>query len=103
MKKKGYETSAINSSDRPARRRSVPIQLSSQRLRMYSARIGRRPKLRPPTPAAAQILQGDLTSGYKSGYIFTIDNCSSKVTINGTDRSQRLYHYRRSANGGQDR
>jgi len=31
-------------------------------------------------------LQGDLISGYKSGYIFAI-TCKDKVTINGTDRS----------------
>lgn len=39
-----------------------------------------------PTPTSAQILQGDLLSGYKSGYIFTV-TCKDKVTINGTDRS----------------
>jgi type IV pilus assembly protein PilA len=37
------------------------------------------------TPTSAQLLQGDLTSGFKSGYIFAISNCS-KVTANGTDR-----------------
>jgi type IV pilus assembly protein PilA len=31
------------------------------------------------------MLQGDLASGFKSGYIFTIGNCT-KVTVNGTDR-----------------
>ena len=31
------------------------------------------------------MLQGDLTSGVKSGYIFTIGNCT-KVNLNGTDR-----------------
>jgi type IV pilus assembly protein PilA len=39
----------------------------------------------PPTPTAAQIIQSDLASGYKSGYVFTISNCP-KVTANGTDR-----------------
>jgi hypothetical protein len=33
----------------------------------------------------AQILQPDITSGFKSGYVFTISNCQ-KVTVNGTDR-----------------
>ena len=48
--------------------------------------LGGDPNSGPPTPAAAQILQGDLTYGYKSGYKFTI-TCTDKVTINGTDRS----------------
>jgi type IV pilus assembly protein PilA len=39
-----------------------------------------------PSPTSAQILQPDITSGYKSGYIITIGNCS-KVTVNGTDRN----------------
>jgi type IV pilus assembly protein PilA len=38
-----------------------------------------------PTPAAAQLLKSDLTSGYKDGYIFSIGNCT-KVTAGGTDR-----------------
>jgi type IV pilus assembly protein PilA len=40
----------------------------------------------PPTPTSAQILQGDITSGFKSGYIISISNCQ-KVTVNGTDRN----------------
>jgi type IV pilus assembly protein PilA len=40
----------------------------------------------PPSPTAAQLLQADLTSGFKSGYVFTINNCQ-KVTVNGTDRN----------------
>jgi type IV pilus assembly protein PilA len=47
--------------------------------------LGGDPSSGAPTPAAAQMLQGDLASGYKSGYIFTIGNCT-KVSINGTDR-----------------
>jgi type IV pilus assembly protein PilA len=39
-----------------------------------------------PSPAGAQILQGDITSGHKSGYVITISNCQ-KVTVNGTDRN----------------
>jgi type IV pilus assembly protein PilA len=39
-----------------------------------------------PSPAAAQILQGDITSGHKSGYAISISNCQ-KVTVNGTDRN----------------
>ena len=37
-----------------------------------------------PTPQAAQLLPSDLTSGTKSGYIFTIGNCT-KTTVNNHD------------------
>jgi type IV pilus assembly protein PilA len=37
------------------------------------------------SPTSAHLLQGDLTSGFKSGYIFTIGKCS-KVNVNGVDR-----------------
>lgn len=37
-----------------------------------------------PTPQAAQLLQADLASGYKSGYIFHIVNCT-KQTVNNQD------------------
>jgi type IV pilus assembly protein PilA len=47
--------------------------------------LGGDPSAGAPSPTAAQILPMDLASGFKSGYIFTITNCS-KVTINGTDR-----------------
>ena len=39
----------------------------------------------PPSAAAAQILNGQLTTGIKDGYIFTIGNCT-KVTVNNVDR-----------------
>ena len=87
LTKKGNETSAINSVQTVTK---AEIQYQSS----YPANgfacslpaLGGDPNSGPPTPAAAQILQGDLISGYKSGYIFTI-TCGSKVTINGTDRS----------------
>ncbi len=87
LTKKGNETSAINSVQTVTK---AEIQYQSS----YPANgfactlpsLGGDPNSGPPTPSAAQILQGDLTSGYKSGYIFTI-TCSNKVTINGTDRS----------------
>jgi len=47
--------------------------------------LGGDPSSGAPSPTGAQILQGDLTSGFKSGYIFTLGNCT-KVTVNGTDR-----------------
>ncbi|HEY2466339.1 MAG TPA: prepilin-type N-terminal cleavage/methylation domain-containing protein [Terracidiphilus sp.] len=39
----------------------------------------------PPSPTAAQLLSGQLTTGIKDGYIFNITNCQ-KVTVNNTDR-----------------
>jgi type IV pilus assembly protein PilA len=39
----------------------------------------------PPSPAAAQVLQGDLAQGQKSGYTFAIVNCT-KVTVNNQDQ-----------------
>jgi len=39
----------------------------------------------PPTPTAAEILPADLSTGIKSGYQFTITNCT-KNTQNGNDR-----------------
>lgn len=47
--------------------------------------LGGDPKAGPPSPTASQTLQGDLTSGIKSGYIFVIGNCT-KVNLNGIDR-----------------
>ena len=38
----------------------------------------------PPSPQAAQLLQADLSSGYKSGYTFSIVNCT-KATVNNQD------------------
>jgi type IV pilus assembly protein PilA len=47
--------------------------------------LGGDPNSGPPTPQAAQLIQSDLASGYKSGYVFNITNCT-KVTINNQDR-----------------
>jgi type IV pilus assembly protein PilA len=47
--------------------------------------LGGDPNSGAPSAAAAQILQDDLVSGYKSGYIFTL-TCKDKVTVNGVDR-----------------
>jgi type IV pilus assembly protein PilA len=38
-----------------------------------------------PSATGAQILQNDLSSGFKSGYIFTI-TCKDKITVNSVDR-----------------
>jgi len=47
--------------------------------------LGGDPKTGAPTPASAQLLQGDLPAGVKSGYTFNIVNCS-KVTVNNVDQ-----------------
>jgi type IV pilus assembly protein PilA len=49
------------------------------------ASLGGDPGAGAPSPTAAQILQPDITSGFKSGYVFSIGNCQ-KVTVNGVDR-----------------
>jgi type IV pilus assembly protein PilA len=38
----------------------------------------------PPSPQAAQVLQGDLATGQKSGYTFNIVNCT-KITVGNQD------------------
>jgi type IV pilus assembly protein PilA len=45
-----------------------------------------------PTPEAAQLIPEDLASGSKSGYTFTISNCT-KTTINNMDQynSYQIY------------
>jgi type IV pilus assembly protein PilA len=42
-----------------------------------------------PSPEAAQILQADLASGFKSGYIFSV-NCTDKVTKDGIYRYNKF-------------
>jgi type IV pilus assembly protein PilA len=49
------------------------------------AALGGDPKSGAPSATSAQLIQPDLASGVKSGYIFTITNCS-KVNLGGTDR-----------------
>lgn len=49
------------------------------------ASLGGDPKSGAPSPTAAQLIQPDLASGLKSGYIFNISNCT-KINAGGTDR-----------------
>ena len=86
MGKRASETSAIHS-----------IRTIQQAESMYESTypvngfacsltaLGGDPSAGAPSPATAQLLQGDLASGEKSGYIFTI-SCKDKVTTNGADR-----------------
>jgi type IV pilus assembly protein PilA len=47
--------------------------------------LGGDPHSGPPTATSAQVLQQDLATGIKSGYLFTIGNCT-KNSSNGNDR-----------------
>lgn len=47
--------------------------------------LGGDPKTGAPSATSAQMLQGDLSTGVKSGYVFNITNCT-KVNLNGSDR-----------------
>ena len=47
--------------------------------------LGGDPSAGQPSAEAAQLLPSDLATGFKSGYIFTIGNCTS-VIQNGTER-----------------
>jgi type IV pilus assembly protein PilA len=86
LKKRADDLSAINSIQKI---NQAEIQYeSTYPANGYSCSLqalGGDPSSGPPSPAASQILQGDITTGYKSGYLFTIGHCT-KVTANGTDR-----------------
>jgi hypothetical protein len=47
--------------------------------------LGCEPSSGPPTASAAQLLENDLSSGVKSGYVFVIQTCT-KATVDGRDR-----------------
>ncbi|MGO9318954.1 MAG: prepilin-type cleavage/methylation domain-containing protein [Terracidiphilus sp.] len=47
--------------------------------------LGGDPNAGPPSAEAAQLLPNDLVSGFKSGYIFNLSNCTS-VSQNGAER-----------------
>jgi type IV pilus assembly protein PilA len=86
MKRHANETSAINSVQAIVK---AEIQYSdSFPANGYAcslSSLGGEPGSGPPTPTSAELIQSDLASGYKSGYIFNITNCT-KVTVNNTDR-----------------
>src|SRR6478735_2656409 len=67
--------------------RSVPPVLILVQLVMVKMYPDFRPDARSgaPSATAAQLIQPDLASGLKSGYIFTITNCT-KINTGGTDR-----------------
>jgi type IV pilus assembly protein PilA len=85
MKKHANETSAINSL-RTITTAEVMYSASfpSSGFACSLATLGGDSSLGPPSPQSAHLIQEDLAAGYKSGYIFSITNCT-KVTIAGTD------------------
>ncbi len=86
IKKHANETSAINSVQ-VIEKEQIQYE-STYPSNGYSctlAALGGDPKTGPPSATSAQLLQPDLSSGVKSGYIFAITNCT-KVNLNGSDR-----------------
>lgn len=86
LKKKANETSAINSMqviDKAEIQYESTFPSNGYACSLQA--LGGDPASGAPSATSAQILQPSLASGYKSGYIFTINNCT-KVTINGQDR-----------------
>jgi len=86
LKKKANETSAINSIQVIG---SAELQYEStfpsNGFSCSLTALGGDPNSGAPSATSAQVLQNDLASGFKSGYIFTVGNCT-KVTVNSTDR-----------------
>ncbi len=86
IKKRADQTSAINSMKVIT---SAEIQYeSSYPATGYAcalSALGGEPSAGAPSPTAAQIILPDLASGIKSGYVFTIGNCT-KVSANEQDR-----------------
>jgi type IV pilus assembly protein PilA len=80
LKKQANETSAIQSI-----RAISQAQLQYESTFPSSGYACQLTALGGDPKSASQMLQGDLTSGVKSGYLFTINNCT-KVNLSGTDR-----------------
>ncbi len=86
IKKQANETSAIQSL------RTI-YQAEIQYQTIYPAQgfacglppLGGTPGSQSPSPTQAQVLSSDLSGGQKSGYTFTVVNCS-KVTVNNQDQ-----------------
>jgi type IV pilus assembly protein PilA len=85
MKMQANETSAIQSL-RAIYQAQIQFQTTypANGFSCALSTLGGDSKSGPPTPQSAQLLQGDLSGGQKSGYTFTIVNCT-KVTVNNTD------------------
>ena len=86
LKKLANETSAINSMQVITKAElSYNTTYPANGFACTLTTLGGDPNSGPPSAASAQILQPDLVTGYKSGYIFAIA-CKEKVTVNGVDR-----------------
>jgi type IV pilus assembly protein PilA len=86
LKKKANETSAINSLQQiSAAEEQYDSSYPANGYACELSALGGDPHSGAPSLTGAQLVQSDLATGYKSGYVFTISNCS-KVTANGTDR-----------------
>jgi len=86
LKKQANETSAINSMQVITKTElQYESTYPSNGYACSLAALGGDPKAGAPTATASQLLQSDLTTGIKSGYIFTIGDCT-KVNLNGVDR-----------------
>jgi type IV pilus assembly protein PilA len=86
LKKQANETSAMNSVQVILKAEmQYESTFPSNGYACSLAALGGDPKSGAPTVAAAQVLQPDLATGIKSGYIFNITNCT-KVNLNGSDR-----------------
>ena len=85
MKSQADETSAMQSL-RAIYQAQIQYQINfpSNGFACSLAALGGSSNSGPPTAQAAQLLQGDLASGQKSGYTFNITNCT-KVTVNNQD------------------
>ncbi len=86
LKKMANETSAINSMQ--VITKAELSYSNTYPMNGYACSLpamGGDPNSGAPSATSAQILQPDLVSGYKSGYVFAVV-CKEKVTVNGTDR-----------------
>ena len=84
LKKKANETSAINSMQ--VIQKAETLYQSNYGINGYACSLtalGGDPASGAPTATSSQLLQQDLATGDKSGYLFTIGNCT-KVTKHGT-------------------
>jgi len=86
LKKKANHTSAIQSL-RAITQAELQYESSypTSGFACTLASLGGDPSTGAPSPASAQMLPQELAGGVKSGYLFTISNCT-KVTVNNTDR-----------------
>ena len=85
MKSSANETSAMQSL-RAIYQAQIQYQTSfpANGFACSLAALGGNASAGPPSPQAAQMLQGELAAGQKSGYTFNIVNCT-KVTVNNLD------------------